>query len=206
MPVYVSCFIDLVISCGTTIMLSLLYKFYGCLAQSKQTVLTYLMESLTILWMAVLVWYNFNTFILNLIPGHTSTWFEVSPTIACSILSPGISYLPPLVLIFILLGFKAYMAYKPLHFIAMNHEQVFTDTMIGFAVFMVSEISLLVAYYGSLCQPIRLDILYFTFGSKFDKEKFNFMPPVVTIHSLLLFIPETVYRFIIWRNKKQKSR
>ena len=203
---YVSSFIDLAISCVTTITILLLYKFYGSLAQAKQTVLTYLIQSLAILWISVLVWYNFNTLVLNLIPGHALRWFENSPTLTCSILSPGISYLAPLVLIFILLGFKAYMALKPLHFIAMNHEKVFTTTMYIFTLFIVSEVLFLVAFYGSMCQPLRLDILYYTFGYKFDKEKFKFVPPVITLHSLILLFPEAIYRFILCRNKKKKHR
>ena len=156
--------------------------------------------------MVIVIAHNIFSLCLNLAPTVTVALYQDYPNTACSLLSMGPYYIPTLVLIAILLGYKAFMTFRPLYFLNMNHEQMFKITMVFYFAIVVAEFSMILYLHGSFCQRLRIDTIYMVTNLEFDKSEFRFIPSLILpIHGFIPIIPECVYRIIEWR-KKIKTR
>ena len=169
---------------------------------SKNPIYLMTIQTLGIEWIIIVIVHHLFSLCLNLIPNQIEALYEDYPNTACSVFSMGPYYMPTLLLVATLLGYKAFMTSRPLYFLNWNHEKMFKYTMAFYFVFVIAEFSLVLHLNGSLCQRLRLDTIYMLTYLEFDETKFEFIPALMLpIHGFIPIIPECVYRIIEWRNK-----
>ena len=203
LPISIKIFLHIFLGMTAVLFLVTTYKYYGSLIETKKTILTYLMRTLTSIGGITVVWYNIAAILLEF-PDTLQPLFEKSPDLTCSILRA--ENMGPLIVqgLFLILYFKAYATFHPNEYLNMNHEKAYKYAMIGFGIFTIIEQVSVCLWFGTLCVIAKINHLTKTIGINVPVKNFKRAPPLFSIHCVFLLIAGLMYAYL--QHRKQKSR
>ena len=154
----------------------------------RQTVLTKLIQFLTIVNSLVLIFWNLNDLALTIFYDDMKNMLLNYPNLTCSLSSPELGFVLTCYCYFAIISLKLVASMFPTFFINMNHDKA--SKLIVYAILFcwTNEYIFVISYYKTICSKLHINFLSKLFF--IDKGNFYEKPALLAFHIALMIIPQ----------------
>ena len=182
---------------------ALIFKYYGSLLGTHQTLITYLVRLLMITGSILNLHYILVRDLHDLIPDQMEYWYRHETQLACSLFTTMVPSVIFLTNLFFILVTKGYMMLNTMHYLGINHEKIAKVLFFTIIVINVGEFTALLLRYGTLCPKVKLENIRTVYKLNLA-EDVPHTPAIVPYHVVLLIIPEIISRLALFLKRRRR--
>ena len=203
LPIVVRVILDLITLTLAVICNALIYKYYGSLMETHQTLITYMVRLLMITGGILNLNYILVRDLHDMFPEWMESWYQNDTQLACSLFTSMVPSVIFLTNLFFVLVTKGYMMLNTLHYLGLDHEKlakVLFCTIVGIN---AGEFTVLFLRYGTLCPKGKLENIRTVYKINLPEDTPH-TPAIVPFHTLILIVPEVIFRISMLLKRRKK--
>ena len=203
LPIVVRVILDLITLTLAVTCNALIYKYYGSLMETHQTLITYMVRLLMITGGMLNLNYILVRDLHDMFPEWMESWYRHETQLACSLFTTMVPSVIFLTNLFFVLVTKGYMMLNTLHYLSLNHEKLAKILFWTIAVINFGEFTALFLRYGTLCPKVKLENIRTVYKINLPEDTPH-TPAIVPWHIIILIVPEVIFRLSMLKKRRKR--